>query len=169
MECTDSNMRPHQLLSPEVPIVNRLFLIYGYGLNELDELVVGQLKLGDLEVATLEAVWSRGEADAHELHRHFSSSRGISLSTVQSTLERLHRKGLLARSKVSHAYVYFPAKSREAVMARLVDEALGRFRAKNHDGLLAAFAGITASANTETLEALEKMVREARLAKDEPK
>ena len=53
-------------------------------------------------------------------------------------------------------------------MARLVDEALGRFRAKSDDGLLAAFAGITASATPETLDALEKLVREARLAKDEP-
>jgi len=49
-----------------------------------------------------------------------------------------------------------------------VDEALGRFRAKSNDGLLAAFAGITASANAETLEALENLIREARLAKDDP-
>ncbi|WP_300395891.1 BlaI/MecI/CopY family transcriptional regulator [Henriciella sp.] len=130
--------------------------------------MAGQLKLGDLEVATLEAIWSWGKTDARDLYKHFSRSRGISLSTVQSTLERLHRKRLLFRDKVSHAYVYSPAESREAVMARLVDEALGRFRAKSDDGLLAAFAGITASATPETLDALEKLVREARLAKDEP-
>lgn len=128
--------------------------------------MAGQLKLGDLEVATLEAIWSRGEADARALHERFGESRGISLSTVQSTLERLHRKGLLARDKVSHAYVYSPAESREAVMARLVDEALGRFRAKQNDGLLAAFAGLTATANTETLDALEKLVRDAKRARD---
>jgi predicted transcriptional regulator len=124
------------------------------------------LKLGDLEVATLEAIWSRGETDARALHHQIGEARGISLSTVQSTLERLHRKGLLLRGKVSHAYVYSPAETREAVMARLVDEAIGRFRAKSNDGLLAAFAGITATASAETLEALEQLVRDARQAKD---
>ena len=160
-------MQPQLFSSSEMPIVNRLFVIYGYDCNALEGRLGSQLTLGDLEVGTLEFIWSRGQADARELHHHFRPSRGISLSTVQSTLERLHRKGLLVRDKVSHAYVYSPAKSREALMARLVDEALGRFRAKNNDGLLAAFAGITASANAETLEALEKLVREARLAKDE--
>ncbi len=122
------------------------------------------LKLGDLEVATLEAIWSRGEADAHALHKRFGASRGISLSTVQSTLERLYRKELLTREKVSHAYVYAPAESRETVMARLVDEALGRFSARKTDGLLAAFAGLTATATPETLAALEQLVAEARKA-----
>jgi|TARA_B100000678_G_scaffold206072_1_gene173643 hypothetical protein len=54
------------------------------------------------------------------------------------------------------------------MMARLVDEALGRFQDKSKDGLLAAFAGITAGANVETLDALEQLVREARQAKDKP-
>lgn len=124
-----------------------------------------QLKLGYREIATLEAIWARGRMDAHSLHRSFRASRGISLSTVQSTLERLCRKGLLVREKVSHAYIYSQAESREAIMARLVDEALGRFPSKRNEGLLAAFAGITATANAETLEALEHLVREARQAR----
>lgn len=122
------------------------------------------LKLGDLEIATLEAIWARGNADARDLHERFGESRGITLSTVQSTLERLHRKGLLTREKVSHAYVYAPAQTRETVTARLVDEALGRFSHRRGDGLLAAFAGLTASATPETLAALEQLVAEARKA-----
>ena len=58
--------------------------------------------------------------------------------------------------------------SNAPMMARLVDEALGRFQDKSKDGLLAAFAGITAGANVETLDALEQLVREARQAKDKP-
>lgn len=125
----------------------------------------GALKLGDLEIATLEVIWARGESDARALHERFGESRGISLSTVQSTLERLHRKGLLTREKVSHAYIYAPAETRENVMARLVDEALGRFSSKKNDGLLAAFAGLTASASSETLSALEQLVADAKKAK----
>ncbi|RIJ22487.1 BlaI/MecI/CopY family transcriptional regulator [Henriciella barbarensis] len=123
------------------------------------------MKLGDLEVATLDAIWARDETDARALHAQIGEARGISLSTVQSTLERLYRKGLLTREKVSHAYIYSPAETRETVMARLVDEALGRFNSRSHDGLLAAFAGLTASATPETLDALEQLVRKARRAK----
>ena len=124
------------------------------------------LKLGDLEIATLEAIWARGDADARALHQRFGDSRGISLSTVQSTLERLYRKKLLTREKVSHAYIYAPAETREAVMARLVDEALGRFNTKGNDSLLAAFSGLTASASSETLAALEQLVANAKAARD---
>lgn len=123
------------------------------------------LKLGDLEIATLEAIWARGDSDARELHAHFGKSRSISLSTVQSTLERLHRKGLLTREKVSHAYIYAAAETREKVMARLVNEALDRFNTKKNDGLLAAFAGLTTSASAETLSALEQLVAQAREAR----
>ena len=124
------------------------------------------LKLGDLEIATLEAIWLKGEMDARAIHKQFSKSRGITLSTVQSTLERLYRKDLLTREKVSHAYVYGAAESRAKVMARLVDEALGRFSTRKSDGLLAAFAGLTETASAETLSALEKLVADARDSRD---
>lgn len=124
------------------------------------------LKLGPLEIASLEIIWARGETDARALHARLEASRAITLSTVQSTLERLYRKGLLRRDKVSHAYVYAAAEEHASVMARLVDEALAPFSARRSEGLLAAFAGLTASASDETLAALEQLVAEAKAARE---
>lgn len=119
-----------------------------------------ELKLGDLEVATLEAVWSAGALDARQLHARIGEQRGISLQTVQSTLERLFKKSVLVREKVSHAYVYSPRLSREEVMAKLVSDTLSRFGDNRADGLLAAFSGLTETADEDVLATLEAMITE---------
>lgn len=116
--------------------------------------------LGDLEIATLEALWALGEGDARGLHARIGKARGITLSTLQSTLERLHRKSLLTREKVSHAYVYSPAEDRDAVMAKVVDAALERFGKGPRERFMAAFAGYAAEADDATLTAIEKMIAE---------
>lgn len=119
----------------------------------------GNLNLGDLEIAVLEALWASGKLDARTLHARLPEARGSSLSTMQSTLGRLHRKGLLTREKVSHAYVYAPAQSRDAVMGRLVDEALKRFRSGRLDGLIAAFSDYADRAREEDLDQLERLIK----------
>lgn len=116
------------------------------------------LQLGDLEIAVLERIWAGGEHDARALHVELGQQRGISLSTIQSTLERLHRKGLLARRKVSHAYVYESAMARSELMARIVDGVLNRFDGGPSESLIAAFAGYTAVADETTLSELERLI-----------
>lgn len=122
------------------------------------------LNLGDLEIAVLEQLWASGQMDARAMHQRVSSSRRISLSTVQSALERLYRKGLLVREKVSHAYVYAPRVARDEVMARLVEAALDRFDGRQADGLLAAFAGYAERADEVTLDRLERLIAERKAA-----
>ncbi|TGY88212.1 BlaI/MecI/CopY family transcriptional regulator [Marinicauda algicola] len=120
----------------------------------------GELQLGDLEIATLEEVWRAGDGDARSIHAKIGAGRGNTLQTIQSTLERLHRKGLLARERVGHAYVYTPIESRDAVMARLIEGSLNRFSDGRGDGLLAAFAGYASKADPQMLDALEALIRE---------
>lgn len=114
--------------------------------------------LGDLEIATLEALWKGGEGDARGLHAKLGKGRGITLSTMQSTLERLYRKGLLSREKVSHAYIYAPVESRDTVMAKVVEAALHNFGTAPRERFMAAFSGYAADADDATLAALEKMI-----------
>ncbi|MFW6027391.1 MAG: BlaI/MecI/CopY family transcriptional regulator [bacterium] len=128
-----------------------------------------ELNLGDLEIATLEELWAAGELDARAVHARLGKARGISLSTVQSTLERLHRKGLLTRDKISHAYVYAAAVTRDQLMARLVDAALSRFQGGRAEGLLAAFADYAAAADARTLEELERLIAERKAGMKEAK
>lgn len=118
-----------------------------------------ELQLGDLEIAVLEEIWRSGNGEARVIHGGLGEQRGISLSTIQSTLERLHRKGLLSRERVSHAYVYTATETRDAVMARLIECALSRFSEGHGDGLLAAFSGLAADADAKTLDALDALIQ----------
>lgn len=123
--------------------------------------------LGPLEVGTLESLWDLGAADARTLHQQLAGRRGFTLSTMQSTLERLHRKGLVSRTKVSHAYVYEAASTREEVMARIVEFALKPFRSGKTQSLLAAFAEYAAGADDAELNQLEQLIAARRDDSDE--
>jgi predicted transcriptional regulator len=82
--------------------------------------------LGELEVEVMEVLWASGEATAQqvlgELHQN-----GISLSTVQSTLERLVRKQLLSRCKHGRAYIYRTVIDREQLIGLMIEDVASRF------------------------------------------
>ena len=117
-------------------------------------------RLGELELAVLQHMWGVQDADVHEVHAAVGTSRGISTNTVGSALERLYRKDLLRREKVSHAYRYQAAIDQEAFRARKVLEAAGGLKALGKQGLLAAFVDLVAGADQNALGELERLVRE---------
>lgn len=117
-------------------------------------------QLGELEQAVLEHLWAVREADVAEAHAATGKRRGITLNTVGSALERLFRKGLVARRKVSHAYRYSPRLSREEVAARRVIEAAGGIAALSGTAWLAAFVTLVADTDEAALDRLEALIAE---------
>jgi len=77
--------------------------------------------IGKRELDTLEALWSNGALTAQTALEHMRDA-GISLSTVQSTLERLSRKKLVERHKVGRSYVYEAAITKETIISRMMRE-----------------------------------------------
>ncbi len=77
--------------------------------------------LGERELLVLEALWERGDATAQEIKRRMPDSH-VSLSTVQSTLERLNRKRLVTRIKQGRAYSYQTTASRSQLISSLLRE-----------------------------------------------
>jgi len=120
-------------------------------------------RLGDLELAVLDHLWTTEEADVVETHAAVGARRGISVNTVGSSLERLHRKGLVSRRKVSHAYRYAASLDRERFRARRAVDAAGGVRALAKDGLLAAFVDLVAETDAAALERLEGLIRKKRM------
>lgn len=118
-------------------------------------------KLGDLEVAVLEHVWASGDVVAKEAHAALGVPRGISLHTVQSAMERLFRKGLLMREKSGHSFRYSARVQREELVAGLISEVLGRFRADS-SAALAAFVDVADDFDEATLQLLEARLRQRR-------
>jgi predicted transcriptional regulator len=75
--------------------------------------------LGERERDVLEVLWAHGEASAQQVLESLSGE-SISLSTVQSTLERLHRKQLISREKTGRAYRYVPLISRSQLIGGML-------------------------------------------------
>ena len=119
-------------------------------------------RLGELELQILEHLWRVEEADVQETHAALGRARGITANTVGSALERLFRKKLLAREKVSHAYRYRPAMQRDAFMAQSMVDAAGGLRALSEQGVLTAFINVVTDASEDTLDELERLIARKR-------
>lgn len=104
------------------------------------------MRLGPLEQRVLDALWARhGDARVRDLQPSFPE---IAYTTLMTTLDRLHRKGVLDRAADGRAFAYRPRLSRaEAVLSFLVDE--------------------VGTLDAESLHALERLVRERRRALEE--
>lgn len=121
------------------------------------------LTLGPLEQSALEYIWENDRTSVIDLHRKIGSKSGISVNTIGSTLERLYRKNLLKREKVSHAFQYEAAITREDFLARQLSETIGGLRELSQSGLLASFVDLIADTDDEeTLGELEKLIAEKR-------
>ncbi len=117
-----------------------------------------RIRIGVLEKAVLEHLWSVGAAHAKAVHDAIGTRRGITLSTIQSTLERLHDKGLLCRGKVSHAYVYVPKLQREQLMGRIIEDVMTAFSDGKSQPMLSAFVDFAARVDEENLDRLERLI-----------
>ncbi|MBM95983.1 MAG: hypothetical protein CMI09_09090 [Oceanospirillaceae bacterium] len=76
--------------------------------------------LGEREMAIMEVLWHAGPQSAQSIQQTLDDP--ISLSTVQSTLERLHRKQLLERQKNGRAYVYQALLQKADLVACLLSD-----------------------------------------------
>lgn len=121
--------------------------------------------LGELETAVLESAWTQQTTDARTVHATIGTARGITLSTIQSTLERLHRKKLLHRTRVGHAFIYTPVLTREEYRARAVAGLAGALKGAEGAGVLAAFVDLAAEADRKNLDRLAALVDAARARK----
>jgi predicted transcriptional regulator len=77
--------------------------------------------LGERELSVLEVLWSGGPVSAQQVLAALPAAV-ISLSTVQSTLERLYRKKLVCRKKISRTYFYNPLITREDIISSLLSD-----------------------------------------------
>lgn len=128
----------------------------------------GLPKLGELELAVLDHLWAAGECDVHEAHAAVGIARRITANTVGSALERLHKKSLVHRRKVSHAFRYTAALDQQEFAARRVLEAAGGLDSLASAGLLSAFVDLVADTDEAALDRLEALIAEKRHSRGEP-
>src|SRR6202140_2567506 len=85
-------------------------------------------RLSRLELTIMEALWTKGPCSIREIHDSFPARKKPAYSTVQTMVYRLEVKKALRRTKkISTAFIFEAAVSREAAERKLVDELLGLF------------------------------------------
>lgn len=120
------------------------------------------MNLGELEKLVLKYFWQTKAADAKEVHAYFEKQRGGTLNTIQSTLDRLFKKGLLSRDKQGHAFQYRAAKQRKAFIGQLIKDITQDFTIGDEDSLLTAFVSLSSELNEGQMDELEKMIQDYR-------
>ncbi len=78
-------------------------------------------QLGPLEERLLEALWKCGAATVRDLTE--DSCHDLAYTTVMTTLDRLFKKGLLAREAEGRAFRYAPKFTREELHREAAGEA----------------------------------------------
>jgi BlaI family penicillinase repressor len=85
-------------------------------------------KLSKLELQIMEALWTKGPCSVREIHESFPARNRPAYTTVQTMVYRLEVKKALRRTKkISTAFIFEAAVSREAAGRKLVDDLLGLF------------------------------------------
>jgi predicted transcriptional regulator len=91
--------------------------------------------IGDQELALLRFVSDAGHATVGQAAEHFGQPRGLARSTVLTMMERLRKKGHLARKLQDGLYHYAP-RTAHGVAVR---EAIRNFVDRTLDGSIAPF------------------------------
>lgn len=123
--------------------------------------------LGPLERRVLDALWQRAApATVRDLQPVFPD---IAYTTLMTTMDRLHRKQVLSRTKDGRAFVYAPLESREAFDSGRATRAL--LAAVERGGasatpVLSCFVDALGKHDEALLAELEALVRARRADRD---
>lgn len=94
-------------------------------------------RLGELERKVMDILWAEGPEEA-TVREVAAALPDYAYTTVLTVLDRLHRKGLVARSRDGRAFRYVALTSREEHAAALMREVLGT--TNDRDAVLVRFA-----------------------------
>jgi predicted transcriptional regulator len=114
--------------------------------------------LGEREVLVLEALWNCDEATAQAIHGAMPDA-GISLSTVQTTLERLHRKRLVSRSRQGRAYRYRAVMDRAELIGGLLGNIAQQLAAGELAPMISGFLNYVGTQAPELGDELSRSLR----------
>jgi predicted transcriptional regulator len=123
--------------------------------------------LGPLEREAMETIWRHPKratgVSVRDIHLAFNER--LAYTTLMTTLDRLHKKGLLDRQKQGRAFLYSPRFSPDeferGVARNVIDMLLGR----GTDGvepILACIIDAVSEHDRTMLDELDRLIREKR-------
>lgn len=121
--------------------------------------------LGRLELRVLEVLWTRpGERSVRDLQVDFPN---LAYTTLMTTLDRLHKKGVLERRKEGRAYFYSSRFTREELESYLAKNAMDALLGppESHSSMrpvLTSFVEAVSHRDELLLDELEELIRDKR-------
>lgn len=97
-----------------------------------------------LELECLKALWTLGEGTVKEVQAVLAPSRNLAYTTVMTLLDRLARKGAVARRKKGRAFVYSPNLQPDFVRRVAVQELVNSLFGGSEEALMAFLTGARA-------------------------
>ena len=120
--------------------------------------------LGELETAVMAVAWVLPTATAREVCDRLTGTRERAYTTIMTTLDRLHRKGLLGREKDGMAWRYQASVSKTEFERALADRLATEILRSQGETGLAAFVDAAAQVDEALLSHLSELI--ARHRKD---
>ena len=131
-------------------------------------------EIGDLEADVLKTLRRRGGVSAGEMVQELKPGRVLAYTTVSTTLERLHRKGMVGRKSVSgrtgRKYVYsFPGNPglEQQVVNGMVDRLVKAFGPSVASTICERLSEVSPDAAVKARETAEANVRREGRAEDD--
>ncbi|HAA55861.1 MAG TPA: CopY family transcriptional regulator [Myxococcales bacterium] len=125
--------------------------------------------LGELELQVMELMWREGALTVRELwSKEEFGERAY--TTMMTTMNRLHTKGLLCREKEKSAYRYWPSQERGDYWEEVTRDMMTSLVQLGGAPALTAFVDVVSQQDEEHLDRLEALVEQrlqARMSKEE--
>lgn len=120
--------------------------------------------LGKLERRVMNEAWRRGELSVRDIFKAFDEQ--FAYTTLMTTLDRLFKKGLLARRKDGRAFLYSPRVSmkemEQGVTKDVIDGLLDSNATAGVEPILACIVDAVSEHDRELLDELDRLVKEKR-------
>lgn len=121
-------------------------------------------RLGDLQLAIMKVLWTRGEATVSEVHKELANDRDLAYTTMATMLRKMEVRRLVAHRAEGRSFVY-RAVVEEAVVSRgMADDLLERL----FEGSLADMVShllSTREVSRAELSKLERLIAERKKAR----
>jgi predicted transcriptional regulator len=125
--------------------------------------------LGPLEREVMELIWRRPkratEVSVRDIHIAFNGR--LAYTTLMTTLDRLHKKGLLERRKEGRAFFYSPRFSPDEFERSVARDVINKLLGRGSDGvepILACIIDAVSERDRALLDELDRLIKEKRRA-----
>jgi predicted transcriptional regulator len=139
--------------------MHRRFLLWGFKSSQ----EIFESGLGALERDVLAIAWRETEVNVRTVCEQLGSP--VAYTTVMTTMDRLFKKGLLARRKVGRAFVYRAAATRDEIEGAVATELVHSLLQRGGDEplpILSSLVDAVSDRDRALLDDLERLIREKR-------